>query len=112
MSMPSKPRTDEERRAWLQLSRLKGARDRLQHERDQLRQQLMAALPWAISGQVYLPRCPGAEGPPHGDGRCVGGNRRRDPGGGAARRGSAPVRVPEPIIGGRQGIGVIMTRIR
>ena len=54
--MPSKPRTDEERRAWLQLSRLKGERDRLQHERDQLRQQLMAALPWAISGQVYLPR--------------------------------------------------------
>ena len=110
MSMPSKPRTDEERRAWLQLSRLKGERDRLQHERDQLRQQLMAALSlgdlWpGIPAQELRDRLTATVDAWEA---TVAGIRAVD----AARRGSAPVRVPEPIIGGRQEIGVIMTRIR
>ena len=39
-----KPRTDDERRAWLRLSKLKGERDKLEHERHQLRHQLMGAI--------------------------------------------------------------------
>jgi hypothetical protein len=39
-----KPRTDEERRTWLQLRRLTRDRDTVEHERDQLRRQLLGAI--------------------------------------------------------------------
>jgi hypothetical protein len=42
--MDAKPRTDEERRAWLRLSKLTGERDKVADERDRLRRQLRGAV--------------------------------------------------------------------
>jgi hypothetical protein len=49
-----KPRTDDEHRTWLQLSKLKGEQGRLEYERHQLRRQLHAAI---SSGEYW-------QGPP------------------------------------------------
>ena len=49
-----KPRTDDERRTWLQLSKLKGEQGRLEHERHQLRQQLMGASSQGRPGKARL----------------------------------------------------------
>jgi hypothetical protein len=42
--MAAEPRTDDERRAWLQLRRLTRERDEVADERDQLRRQLLGAI--------------------------------------------------------------------
>jgi hypothetical protein len=42
--MTAKPRTDDDRRRWLQLSRLTGERNKIERERDQLRRQLLGAI--------------------------------------------------------------------
>jgi hypothetical protein len=42
--MATKLTTDEERRAWLQLRRLAGERDKAEYERNQLRRQLLGAI--------------------------------------------------------------------
>jgi hypothetical protein len=44
MFMIAKLHTDEERRTWLRLRQLTGARDKAEHERDQLRRQLLGAI--------------------------------------------------------------------
>jgi hypothetical protein len=42
--MVAKPHTDEERRAWLRLSKLTGERNKVEQERHQLRRQLLGAI--------------------------------------------------------------------
>jgi hypothetical protein len=49
--MTVKLRTDEERRTWLQLCRLTGERDKLEHEQSQLRRQVWGAI---VSGPDWL----------------------------------------------------------
>ena len=110
--MAAKPRTDEERRTWLQLSKLKSERDKLEHERHQLRRQLHAAI---SSGEYW-------QGPPQQElnERLEAVTRqwnavinqireiydaRRPPS-------ALPSSQQSFVLGGRQEIGVIMTRLR
>ena len=106
-----KPHTDEERRTELRLLQLKGEQGRLQHERDRLRQQLMGALffsgPQGPSPQELKERIAAVTR----QWNAVVSQIREiyD----AARPPSAlPPSQQSFVLGGRQEIGVIMTRLR
>ena len=109
--MAAKPRTDEERRTWLQLSQLKSERDKLEHERHQLRQQLMGALFFSE---------PQGPSPQELKERIAAVTRQWNAVVSQIREiydaGRPPSALPPSqqsfVLGGRQGIGVIMTRLR
>ena len=109
--MAAKPRTDDERRTWLQLSQLKSERDKLEHERHQLRHQLMGAL--FFSG-------PQGPSPQELKERIAAVTRQWNAVISRIREiydaGRPPSALPPSqqrfVLGGRQEIGVIMTRLR
>ena len=106
-----KPHTDEERRTELRLLQLKGEQGRLQHERDRLRQQLMGAL--FFSG-------PQGPSPQELKERIAAVTRQWNAVINQIREiydaGRPPSALPPSqqsfVLGGRQEIGVIMTRLR
>ena len=106
-----KPHTDEERRTELRLLQLKGEQGRLQHERDRLRQQLMGAL--FFSG-------PQGPSPQELKERIAAVTRQWNAVVSQIREiydaGRPPSALPPSqqsfVLGGRQEIGVIMTRLR
>ena len=107
-----KPRTDEERRTWLQLSKLKSERDKLEHERDQLRGQLRAAL---VSGE-YWTGPPAKELDAHLKAAIKQWNATVEEIRQIHDAGRPPSTLPPSprslIIGGRQEIGVPVMRVR